>query len=263
VLITGDGIVSLESANGYAATLSVDDTGPRVVLSADSNQTTLFSATKESVAMGKKGIVKVTERGLTVGDGNYTAVKISATGGYPGVTVYNGRGNVAAQLVSVGGAGWIGARDGKTTYGKSSAMWMDADGDGNLEVQGKDSETAAGLFTSAKGSLFQLAGSSGVTTSEVSSYNGFRAYDQTTNKTVAEFGSVHYKGFRAFNSSGQAVVELSGSTESGFGKLWLGNAAGIGIVEAGQIIDGTGVVAVGPSFATKGVGVATFIKGHK
>ncbi len=73
-------------------------------------------------------------------------------------------------------------------------------------------------------------------------------------------------GFRAFDSSGVKPVAEFGATESrGSGRLWLANTAGVAMVEGGMTADGRGIVRVGPVCCAgpSSFRVPDHIEGHK
>ena len=99
----------------------------------------------------------------------------------------------------------------------------DKDGNGFLiarEATGKGAAVA--MLAGAGGGQLTVAGADGKVTADLASKTGLNIY----------------------NDSAAAVVEISGHT--GSGRLWLGNLSGTGIVEAGMIPDGRGVIRAGP-----------------
>jgi hypothetical protein len=78
------------------------------------------------------------------------------------------------------------------------------------------------MLMTKEGSQISMAGSTGKVTTDVSSKTGVTLYN-VAGATVAEFG-------------GGGVA----------GRMWLGNEGGKGVVEAGLLPDGLGVVRVGP-----------------
>jgi hypothetical protein len=127
--------------------------------------------------------------------------------------------------------------------GVASQLTVDASGNGRVKVlgpSGANGGAQAGLMITKDGSLLALANGSGKVTADVSSHLGFASY----------------------NTAGQRLVEI-GATQSGSsGRLWLGDTAGVGLVEAGMLSSGVGTVRAGPSLGG-GLGLPSAIVGVK
>ncbi len=72
-------------------------------------------------------------------------------------------------------------------------------------------------------------------------------------------------GYTTFNLAGQAVAQIGSVPSGNNGRLWLGNASGEGIVEAGMLTDGLGTVRAGPSFGARpsALAIPDRIVGHR
>jgi hypothetical protein len=115
-----------------------------------------------------------------------------------------------------------------STGNPAAQIYIDGDGNGRVKVHGKGG-AVAGLMTTGDGSLLALTDLSGKVTADVSSRVGFATY----------------------NASGQRLTEMGATETASYGRLWLGNASGEGIVEAGMLPDGKGTVRAGPAFGAR------------
>jgi len=222
-----DGTGVFITAGSIGEGMQVVDKSKQIIFDVDSDQATIGAS---------KGLTVLSS--LSVRDKTMTGVKVSALG-MRGVTVYNGQGNVASQVTVDGRGGWIGVRDGKTKMGKAS--YIADDKGGGVFVAGEEGDEVAGLYANKKGTVLALSDNAGKVTGEINSYDGLQFY----------------------NASGQLVAKINATGSGSSGEIWLGNASGQGIVEAGMLGDGRGVVRAGPLMGGPpgGLGLPTTIMG--
>ncbi len=190
---------------------SYDDQGKSVAMMAS-------SANRGTLVLGGQG----KDVGIALG---------TAVDGSGGIELFDGAKNMTAVLYGSPGANAVsGAKPdrGLTIFNqdgqKAVESFVDAGGRGNFRASDANGHYSAALMaTSDLGGRVFLADVSG--------------------KVRMDLGS---RGFSAFNPAGQSVVELGSNQSGSSGRMWIGNAAGDGLIEAGMLPDGKGIVRVGP-----------------
>jgi hypothetical protein len=179
----------------------------------------------------------------------------SGVGAGPGNNLFQtgfSEAKVAFLVVGDANDNWVkinGASLGMSRAGVDSVELFTQDGGGGLKLHGKSGKPVVYLGSSRSGQTSELE-----MMSDGNEYLGLHL-----GTTPAGAGAMHVfndgdlrsvvnapLGFRALNSAGQVLAEIGSVQSGGAGRLWLGNAAGAGVVEAGMLPDGNGTVRAGP-----------------
>jgi hypothetical protein len=263
-----------------AAVLAVPLTAPWWVSAADYSPGTTVKAPFTVVNKANKPILVVYEgsgfQGLSIRNqaGNPAASLSAFDGSYGGsgsMSIYDGAAGASSGVsnnmfqvkfteggkipeLQLGGNGnsslKITGDRLRMDQGDHPALVLDADPTGgSMWAYGKSGSVVASLGATSSGqnALLQMASDGkdivGVALGTTSEGNGaLHVFEKGILRS-----EVNAQGsFKAFNGAGQVLAEI-GSVQSGnAGRLWLGNAAGAGVVEAGMLADGKGTVRAGP-----------------